>query len=178
MTLAIGSLLIVFSLIEIVIFLFLLFNLKKKKQTEKVGEPKRREGLVIFAIILVLVILLWSIHPFGYHKNYTITINENGIIKPSASNIWFEDAEGNKAILISNEKVVLAFIPETSIKNMNIDISAFGENYSKTIFYGEMKSKMDGEIFKTEINNISRIKEVRLSVFKEAKLAMTTYVGP
>jgi len=83
-------------------------------------------------LIILLFVLYINFLPFGYSKDYTISIDENGNIHSSSSRFYLEDMKGNKITNLTDVydygSINAVIKPSVVLRNANIEASITGDD--------------------------------------------------
>ncbi|MEI6731924.1 MAG: hypothetical protein WCK90_04570 [archaeon] len=109
---------------------------KAKTVEAKARKPIKINWLMVLAFAIPIAILLFFLYinflPFGYANDYTMTVDQSGIVHSSSSRFYLEDAKGNKITNVSalpdGTITTLVINPWVVLKNATVNITADGES--------------------------------------------------
>lgn len=97
-------------------------------------ERRMKNFLRFLAYFIPLCILLYVVYlnvlPFGYSKEYTINIDNDGKVYSSSSEVYLEDLKGNKIEKLDSlyGTVNLVVKPRAVLREASVDVSVTGDN--------------------------------------------------
>jgi hypothetical protein len=100
----------------------------------------------VLPIIFILIVLYLNFLPFGFHQEYTMSINDDGSINSSSPAFYLQDMKGKKITNFTdvyNYSVVTAVLkPKIVLRGAQVNASIVGDNayFAKTNFSVENNS--------------------------------------
>ena len=100
---------------------------------------KHKGGFIRFLawtlpILFILFVLYMNFHPFGFHKDYTITISSDGKVISSSSQAYLQDLKGKMITNLSDVydygQINLIVNPKAVLRNATINVSIINTNES------------------------------------------------
>lgn len=117
-----------------IVFLFLV--LRKNPQGLKIGA-------YLIPAILLLAVFYVNFLPFGYNKEYTMSVDENGTVHSSSKNVWLEDAKGNKLTTLQDiynyGYINVVAKPKVVLRNAIVKAEIEGDN----VYFAEPNISMN-----------------------------------
>ncbi|MEI7718976.1 MAG: hypothetical protein WCI72_03845 [archaeon] len=88
----------------------------------------------VLPIIFILAVLYINFLPFGFQKDYTITIAEDGSVLSSSSQVWLQDLKGKKITNLTNVydygQINVVVKPRAVLRNATVNVSIINSNTS------------------------------------------------
>ena len=107
------------------------------KETALRTNPFVIKALIFLAFVIPIALLLYGLYinylPFGWEKDYTLTIDEEGVISPVSSEVYITNLKGRKLLSLPDGvkgQVYLMVEPRVVLKNATLNIEIQGKNVS------------------------------------------------
>ena len=88
----------------------------------------------VLPIIFILVVLYINFLPFGFQKDYTITIAQDGSVLSSSSQVWLQDLKENKITNLTDVydygQINVVIKPRAVLGNATVNVSIINSNIS------------------------------------------------
>lgn len=108
---------------------------ERKVEDEVKHHPKLTKFLIFLAFAIPIAILLYAFYinylPFGWEKQYELTIDEEGKVSPISNEIYLTNTQGRKLLSLPNGvngQVNVVIEPDVVLKNATVNITIQGDD--------------------------------------------------